>query len=275
MTLSRRAPVRKISRRPCALSFQGAHRRRPPTNFETTKIVDCCRGTNFSEVCHSVSTSRELRVPRARTTRSRMAGFFRIFWKAPGMGGSQMAGAQQGQGRVGLCVAQIGLEFCGIRLRHRLVHEHQFRVGRTETPSVMIPRRCVSVFCFFLTSWSGKAPVFDSLFFFGVMTTALMSEGHGSPDICSMIFPEFVIVIVFFQSSNLCSVLTQPAGTISKPCVSNHEASCLFQRLVRNFSFKPSLRKLKFESASSLSFFFYFVCLVFFFLKKKKSFVTF
>ena len=89
-----------------------------------------------------------MRVLHARTTRSRMGEFFLNFWKAPKVGGSQMAGAQQAQGRVSFRVAQIGLEFCGTSLRHRQVHEREVRVGRTETPSEMIPRRCVSVFCF-------------------------------------------------------------------------------------------------------------------------------
>ena len=50
-----------------------------------------------------------------------------------------MAGARQAQGRVGLCAAPIGLELCGRSLRHRQVYEHQVRMGRTWTPSEMIP----------------------------------------------------------------------------------------------------------------------------------------
>ena len=100
-------------------------------------------------------------------------------------------------------------------------------MGRTETPSEMIPLRCVSVFCFFWTFWSGKAPVSDSLFFLRSRHHSTRAMGHVSPDTCLMIVLECVIVIVTFQSSNLCSVLTQP----SKPCVSNHKdvhvESCL------------------------------------------------
>ena len=54
----------------------------------------------------------------------------------------------------------------------------------------------------FGNSWSGKAPVF-ACFFYGVMTTALLSVGHRSSDICPMIFPESFIVIVIFHSSNV------------------------------------------------------------------------
>ena len=54
-------------------------------------------------------------VLHARTTRSRMVRFFVIFWKAPHVGGSQMAGAQQARGRVGLRVAPIGRRRHGVR----------------------------------------------------------------------------------------------------------------------------------------------------------------
>ena len=64
-----------------------------------------------------------------------------------------MAGARQAQDRVGLHVAPIRLEFCGRSLRHRQVHEHQVRMGRTWTPSEMIPH-------FVLDFWPGKAPAF-------------------------------------------------------------------------------------------------------------------
>ena len=69
--------------------------------------------------------------------RSRMAIF--QYGKLPKVGGSQMAGAQQARGRVGLRVAPIGFVFCGRSLRHRQVHEHQVRMGRTWTPYEMIP----------------------------------------------------------------------------------------------------------------------------------------
>ena len=78
---------------------------------------------------------------------------------------------------------------------------------------------------------------------------------HLSPNICSMILPECVIVIVIFQSSNLSSVLVQPCTSTLFPSVQSLEpgptrgckhavevhkfqsvgtramAGCLFQRL--------------------------------------------
>ena len=50
---------------------------------------------------------------------------------------------------------------------------------------------------------------FDSILFLRDSTRAVERV---SPDICSMTFPECVIVIVIFQSSNLSSVLTQPSA---------------------------------------------------------------
>ena len=49
--------------------------------------------------------------------------------------------------------------------------------------------------------WQG-AGVY-ACFFYAVMTTTVLSAGHGSSDICPMIFPESFIVIVIFQSSNV------------------------------------------------------------------------
>ena len=66
--------------------------------------------------------------------------------------------------------------------------------------------------------WSSKAPVF-ACFFCEVMTTALMSVGYGSPDICPMISPESFSVIVIFQSSNLNSVMMQLSTLTLVPSV--------------------------------------------------------
>ena len=57
--------------------------------------------------------------------------------------------------------------------------------------------------------WSSKVLVF-ACFFCEVMTTALMSVGYGSLDICPMISPESFSVIVIFQSSNLNTVCPLP-----------------------------------------------------------------
>ena len=66
---------------------------------------------------------------------------------------------------------------------------------------------------FFGTLWSSKAPVFARCVH-GVMTTALVSVGRGSPDICPMIFPESFIVVIF-QSSKLM----QPSSPTLFPSV--------------------------------------------------------
>ena len=95
---------------------------RATLNFSTT------RGT----VPLTLVTAQHDRIP------SQTCGHFLVS-KAPQVGRSGMAGARQAQGRVGLRVAPIGLEFCGRSLRHRQVHEHQVRMGPTWTPSEMIP----------------------------------------------------------------------------------------------------------------------------------------
>ena len=104
---------------PAGLACLGA---RPRLNVSTT------RGT----VPLTMVTAQHDRIP------SQPYGRF-LESKAPQVGGSRMAGARQAQGRVGLRVAPTGLYFCGRSLRHRQIHEHQVRIGRTWTPSEMIP----------------------------------------------------------------------------------------------------------------------------------------
>ena len=76
-----------------------------------------------------------------------------------------------------------------------------------------------SVFRFFCLSGPARRQCLTDCFFHGVMTIALLSVDHVTPGICSMTFPECVIVIVIFQSSHLSSVLMQPSTPTLLPSV--------------------------------------------------------
>ena len=89
--------------------------------------------------------------------------------------------------------------------------------GSFECSHLMSLRRelPVSLFFFFGTNWSGKAPAFDGMFF---VIAALTLVGRVTPGVCSMICPESFTVFVIFQSSNLTPTLF-PSVHSSEPDV--------------------------------------------------------
>ena len=152
------------------------------------RTVSTTRGT----VPLTLVTARHYRIS------SQPYGHF-LLSKAPLVRGSRMAGARQAQGRVGLRVAPIGLEFCGEKS------------ASSAGPSTSGPRGpdldsiCVGTAFFFLAlqgagvcsvSHGGCVACFE-----GTTVT-----GHVSPDICIMVSPSCIIVIV------ICSVLTHRLG---------------------------------------------------------------
>ena len=154
-----------------------------------------CRPLNVSTTSGTVPltmvTAQHDRIP------SQPCGHFCVS-RAFQVGGSRMAGARQAQGRVGPRVAPIGLELCGRSLRHRQVHEHQVRIGRTWTPSEMIPH-----FCFFdFLARQGAGVCSVSLGACVASFDSTTVTGHALPDICFMVSPSCIIVMV------ICSVLT-------------------------------------------------------------------
>ena len=86
---------------------------------------------------------------------------------------------------------------CGRSLRHRQVHEHQVRMGRTWTPSEMIPHFGGD---FLARQGAGVCSV--SLGACVASFDSTTDTGHALPDICFMVSPSCIIVMV------ICSVLT-------------------------------------------------------------------
>ena len=189
---------------------------RPPLNVSST------RGT----APLTTDTARQDRIPSQT--------FDFLVSQAPQVGGSRMASGRQSQGRAGLRVASIGMEFSQKKSASSACPWTSGRMGRTWTPSELIPvffvdfsfRQGASV-----CSASPGACVarFD--------TTAV--TGHVLPDICFMVSPSRTFVFV------ICSVLTHSRntrqGTVHVQSCSLHVA----RRVHIRHTFLPSVHSSK------------------------------